>query len=108
MIKAQQFFYAHAGYSYRPETQTPEEGRTKCAKALADAEKHALDEGYSFDWDHDEEPGLWLCSMYDADGSLVDCLGGCDFGKGEGPHGPYRRVVEAEVALGYFDYKGAY
>lgn len=34
----QAFFFKHAGYSHNPKTETPEQGRTRCAIALAEAE----------------------------------------------------------------------
>jgi hypothetical protein len=38
MTREEQFFYANAGFSYDPKTQTQEEGRKQCAAALAQAE----------------------------------------------------------------------
>lgn len=106
----QAFFYEHAGYSYTPGKETEEEGRTRCAFALADAEAWALAEGYSFDWGpcdtdssdfSDERPFyvLHACYMCDADGSLVQSLHAIAFGRDKPAAGPYRRVVEAELAL---------
>ena len=34
MTKQEQFFYDHAGWSYDPKTETPEQGRERCAKDL--------------------------------------------------------------------------
>ena len=36
-----EFFFTHAGYSYDPKTETPEQGRAKCAQRLAEAEEEA-------------------------------------------------------------------
>ncbi len=38
LSRAAQFFFDHAGYSHDPLTETPEQGRTRCAIALAEAE----------------------------------------------------------------------
>lgn len=105
------FFYQHAGYSYDPLNETQEQGRVRCAQDLAAAEGIGRNAGLSFEWIVDPNTDsrdfsnarpaweLWLCSMYDAEGNFVDCLGGVDFGRNGSPHGnDYRRVVEAELA----------
>ena len=113
------FFLKHAGYSYNPQTETKEQGRRRCAKALAQAERQAHDEGFSFEWsvdpyinssewiDDDEDGGkncdpwqTWQCLVRDPAGRIVSSLHGIDFGRDGEPWGnPYRRVVEAELAL---------
>jgi len=107
---AEQFFYEHAGYSYDLKTETPEQGRARCAASLAQAEKEARERGFSFEWSidqttdssdfSDEEPrALWECLCRDENGVAVGSLSGIDFGRDGQPWGdPYRRVVEAEVA----------
>ena len=108
------FFYEHAGFSYDPKTETPEQGNLRGAEALAAAEARGRDEGLSFEWDIDPDVdsssfsgarpswSLWCCQAYDADGEKVASLWGCDFGRGGTPYGDaYRRVVEAELALEY-------
>lgn len=101
------FFYEHAGYCYGAH-ETPEEGRQRCAEQLAGAELWARLENYTFEWEQDEldssewsdEQPVWptyVCLMRDEAGHVVQSLGGLDFGTG--PYGPYRRVVEAELAL---------
>ena len=42
----QLFFYENAGYSYDPKTETPEQGRIRCARDLADAEMVGQRLGY--------------------------------------------------------------
>ena len=113
------FFFDHAGFSYDPLTETAEQGQARCAEQLADAEEQARDAGCSFEWSID--PGTtsadwiddrknggkrrnpwatWQCLMRDADGAVVQALGGIDFGRDGSPWGdPYRRVIEAELAL---------
>jgi len=104
------FFYDHAGYSYDPKTQTPDQGRLECATLLARAESVATEHGYSFRWDidpditaadfSDDDYALWVCVMYDPDGYVIGSLGGIDFGPGGESWGDaYRRVIEAELAL---------
>jgi len=106
-----QFFKQHAGYSYNPAAETPEQGRQRCARSLARAERKASDTGMSFGWSvdpcfdsrefSDETPAyqLWQCVAYDSDGRAVAALSGIDFGRDGTPWGDtYRRVVEAELA----------
>jgi hypothetical protein len=110
--QAQAFFHKHAGFSYDPACETIDEGKTRCAYALAQSEQWAQDSGYTYGWMIDEigdssefsddEPAwqLWVCDMYDETGAHVTSLGGIDFGRDGSPwHDPYRRVVEAELAL---------
>ena len=107
MNKARKFFMVHAGWSYDPKIETPEEGRKRSAQKLAEAERWAKDEGISFVWEddweidhlkeydcYDEEPTTCeTCSAYDADGTCVAALGCIDDATPE-----YRRVIEAELA----------
>jgi hypothetical protein len=112
------FFLANAGYSYDPKTETPMQGRIRCAQDLAYAEKHAREAGASFEWSHDVDSTsadwiaphndggrlrdpwyAWVCLARGADGKVFASLGGIDFGRDGSPWGdPYRRVVEAELA----------
>lgn len=116
-VTSYRFFFAHAGYSYGP-GETPEQGRRRCAFELAKAERRASEAGWSFAWmvdphmdssDWDERPraiakadayALWGCIARDQDGEARASLWGIDFGRDGEPWGsPYRRVVEAELAL---------
>jgi len=36
------FFLKHAGYSYNPQTETKEQGRRRCAKALVQAKQKII------------------------------------------------------------------
>lgn len=104
------FFMRHAGYSFNPAYQTPLQGRIECAQILARAEKRALLESCSFEWQidpdmdssdfSDEAPWkLWVCRMRDFEGDIVQSLWAIDFGRDGTPWGdPYRRVIEAELA----------
>ena len=108
------FFLKHAGVSYNPATatETEQQGRIRGARALAKAERQARQMGYSYQWSTDrfsdssewsvESPAWdqWVCVLFDSDGNMLDSLGGIDFGRDGEPWGsPYRRVVEAELAL---------
>ncbi len=113
-----QFFLKHAGYSYDPKKETQIEGRRKCARALAEAERKAYAKGFDFEWEldsmtsaewlEDDEDGgknrkpwnTWACVARDNNGKVIGSLCGIDFGRNGEPWGdPYRRVVEAELAL---------
>lgn len=104
------FFYEHAGYSYRPDRETQEAGRRRCAKSLAQAEALASAAGVSFEWsldgltnrewtDNGPEYGTWQC-ISRLNGKVIASLCGVDFGPDKEPwDDPYRRVVQAELAL---------
>jgi hypothetical protein len=108
------FFMEHAGFSYRPGQETEYQGRYRCARALAAAERKARDAGFSWtgevdeidssEWSDEEPPyRQWLCIMRDAEGKVRGSLGGVDFGRDGEPWGDsYRRVVEAELAVEHF------
>lgn len=105
------FFLSQAGYSFDPKTETPMQGRIRCAQSLATAERRASEEGCSFVWEYDrlgdssdfsdEVPSwpLWVCTLLDSEGQTVTSLGGIDFGRDGDPwDNAHRRVVEAELA----------
>lgn len=46
LSKREQFFYDHAGWSHDPATETSEEGRVRCARELAWAEREMDDRGW--------------------------------------------------------------
>jgi hypothetical protein len=110
-----QFFYDHAGWSYDSKIETSEQGRRKCAELLARAASRAFNDGVYFEWSIDpytdssefsskSNPwSLWVCRMCDSNGNMVDSLYAIDFGRDGSPYGdPYRRVVEAELALSHY------
>ena len=111
-IKPENFFFEQAGYSYDPKRETEKQGRQRGAKALAAAERKGSDAGFSFHWEIDqlcdssefskERPAwqLWACCCRNSQGRVRASLCGIDFGRDGAPWGePYRRVVEAELAL---------
>lgn len=105
------FFLKHAGYSYDPKTETPQAGRSRCARQLAKAERDARALGYTFEWDDDpdgrddSDEDVETCESCvcldgevgadeDRNSHILAVLGGiCDATR------EYRRVVEAELAL---------
>jgi hypothetical protein len=117
-MNAYQFFLKHAGYSHDPKKETPMQGRIRCARELAKAERKARDGGFAFRWSIDpdgssadwiergEDGGpdmnpwqVWQCAMLNSEGCVVASLHGIDFGRDGQPWDqPYRRVVEAELA----------
>ena len=109
MNKAEQFFYEYAGYSYGHNGETPEQGRTRGAKRLAEAEAWAMDNCVGFEWYlseftneefSDDKPYYRLWDCIARSGDRLTSLGGIDFGRDCEPWGdPYLRVVEAELAL---------
>lgn len=122
LTKAERFFYDQAGYSYDQKTETPEQGRERCAVALAAAEIKAKTDGMWFSWTTDDttnreftnegpEYRLFGCVSYldneDDTISSQNSVGGVDFGPDNSPNdgskaGRYARVIEAELAQEYY------
>jgi len=116
-MSAVDFFFARAGYSYDPKTETPEGGRLRCARQLAAAERERLERGWYVTWERDDDPHGWrgscigepeeardgavvLCGVLrDEGGGVLGCLGGVLVSSETGTNDPYLRVVEAELAL---------
>lgn len=113
----EQFFYDHAGYSWNPKTETPEEGRWRCARKLRAAEVEGKRRGWHVVWEPDPD-AMWdddveretteydqyVATLYDEDDKLLACLGSIDLGPNNYPDlgdktEPYVRVVEAELVL---------
>lgn len=109
------FFYEHAAWGYDPKVETKEQGRQRGAERLAQAEQLGRELGFAFEWEQsqedssewsDERPAWpqYDCICHGPDGKVLASLCCCDFGKdASGPFGPYRRVVEAELALEAID-----
>jgi hypothetical protein len=106
---AESFFYDHAGFSYAPD-EPPENGKRRCAIALARAEARAHKRQYVVRWSidpgidssdfSDELPvwSLWQAACYDANGEIQASLHGIDFGRDGHPDSDaYARVVAAEL-----------
>lgn len=110
-IRQFRFFQEHAGYIVG--------ARALCAFNLAKASERAASDGMAFRWEVDQEidssdfsdetPAweLWTCVAYmddeRGDACCVASLCGIDFGRDGNPwNDPYRRVVEAELALEHF------
>lgn len=106
------FFYENAGWSYDPETQTPDEGHWETARHLAKAEEWAHENGIEFLWVPDEDGfafGLramvWGCIAGPCRDHHFDnieteaSLWGIEFADGTSwVTDPYAIVVEAELA----------
>lgn len=55
------FFFSHAGYSYDPKTETRVQGKWRCARELAAAEKKAREQNLVFVWEYEEDPDVsWM------------------------------------------------
>ena len=114
----QKFFFDHAGFSWDPKTETKEQGRERCAIALADAElvylqaHRVADVGCSWEPDEDsavmwredgekfdtcEQAVLWFGPGFNDDEVLAS-LGGITDADAD-----YRRVIRAELALECLD-----
>jgi hypothetical protein len=117
------FFKTHAGYSYDPKTETREEGKQKCARAMAQAEKLFLEcEGediwFEVEEDFDEsclgdceniedyhsgKYQMYSCYLWRKDESarngrrIILSLHAVSVAEGESD--PYLRVIRAELAL---------
>lgn len=111
MNQAEQFFFDSAGYSYDPKTENAEQGKIRCAERMAKAERDGREAGLSFQWSEDyrdssewsDEKPSWvqyICVCFAPDGIMLASLSGVDFGRDGTPESnPYRRVVEAELAI---------
>lgn len=109
--EALRFHWEHGGYNYDPATETPDQGRARCALAAAGAEAWAKEQGIEFRWeddwtvtDHAHEycadaypngnpETCECCAAYLGDDVLA-CLACIDDATDE-----YRRVIEAELAM---------
>lgn len=109
-LEAYAFMRAHAGYSYRPSIETADEGRVRCALELARAEHAARAAGARFLWEDDDDAGL--VDQGSAEGPFYGCrlISACaccgheeertSLWAIDAPEDdPYRRTVEAELAL---------
>lgn len=100
------FFYENAGASWNPETETPEEGRHRCAERLAQVEAWGARSGYCFAIQVDPDAGMvsdtdydqFEVRMYSTDGELVGAIGAIDIGPDADPDwSDHVRVVKAEL-----------
>jgi hypothetical protein len=103
------FFYQNAGYSYDSKTETPEQGRLRCARELAEAEAIAQRLEYVYEWEFDECPDLsWMsdeereqerevlcCRIVDPENTRYSLASLCGITDADRNYG---RVIEAELA----------
>lgn len=109
MDDAVKFFYDNAGWSHDPVRETSDQGRIRCAEALARAEQRRKNEGAWVAWERDDFPfgddiheshecgyiaTVW---QYDAETDAPVCLASLSAVDAEAGD-DYRRVVEAELA----------
>lgn len=99
------FFFENAGWSYDPKKETSDQGKLRCAQALAHAEAEARKRGWSVCWDYDPEPyqrgdaeervpdEVFVAILYDENTIPRASLGGIG-----DPTPEYRRVIAAELA----------
>lgn len=110
------FFLEHAGYGYVPGEETEQEGKERCARVLADAEKRGTDLGLEIEFspdpdadasfmdtedydDDDRYSAEFVCALVrDAEGEIVASLGSIheDARDRQGARN-YRRVIRAEL-----------
>jgi len=109
LTAAERFFYDHAGYSYGP-NETAQQGRIRCAQALAKAEQVAVNLGWEYEWEWNQDADLsWMteeerqqehevlwCRIPDPENSRYS-LASLFCGITD-PDAKYRRVIEAELA----------
>lgn len=109
-IEAVKFFYDNACWSYDPSRETAEQGRLQSARSLARAEARRKSESAWVTWEQDDIPFdddvhgpdeygfiaiLW---RYNPESDAPEALASLGMVDAEPGH-PYRRVVEAELAL---------
>jgi hypothetical protein len=113
LTEAEQFFYDHAGWSWDPKVETPEQGRIRCAHDLAAAEERLKAGPYMTIVEPESDPMLdkdndlpqWCVLLYEmgeypGDDTIIGSLGCIDC---ETDDDPYIRVVSAELALEHID-----
>lgn len=100
------FFRKHAGYSIAS-GETKAQGKTRGAKALARAEMEAKARGWTVEWEDDPEEWqgdverpfeVLNATLYDAEGQVLDSMGGVGMTGNRKQDDDYRRVIEAELA----------
>jgi hypothetical protein len=105
-LEAYQFMREHGAHWYRPAAETEEQGRVRSALQLARVERALRRRGGWVSWEPDPDgtaagkhPAWIACLLRwpndGGDAEPVAALGGIDANEGD----PYRRVVEAELAL---------
>ncbi len=115
------FFLRHAGWSYDPAKETSIEGRRRCARVLAEAEKEGTELGLVADWEPDDDPDasflsqedlesarFHVCIIRDAEGYVLASLGGIHEDVRREGFEDYMRVVRAELFVEALDPQGAW
>jgi len=109
----QKFFYKHAGYSFDTNTESKRQGKERCARRLARAERYAKRQDWHYEWTEDIDGCIGcdcgsadcacstgtahevlVCVLRDSDDHVLGSLGSiCEATR------EYGRVIEAELAL---------
>lgn len=106
LSETEQFFYENAGFSYRPD-ETPEQGRARCARVLAMAEKKLIIGPYFVSHEPDDQPWdgdvpydgpLWIVSLWNVADTTEPVRLASLSGVACEESDPYMRVVAAELA----------
>ncbi len=106
----EQFFYDNAGWAYDPKWETPEHGKAVCAILLAKAERTLKQKSdVTVEWEYDPEPwdgdvewdgpvyvAIMIRETDESGREILSNLGGIAMTNLDDP---YRRVIEAELAL---------
>lgn len=108
--EAERFFYEHGNYSWKPKlVESEEEGKVRCARSLAAAERRLVAGPFYVTTDEDSDPWdgevewggpVWVVSLWSVEGTsdrgnLVGSVGGVGCEAGD----PYLRVIAAQLAL---------
>jgi len=107
---AEDFFYEHGGFGYDPKKETKTQGRRRSAKEAAKAEEIASRLGWTFEWEHDQEPyemgdaetempaEVLTCVLRDENGQVLESLGSIGMSGNLKKDRDYGRTVEADLA----------
>ena len=91
------FFLKHGGSVHVPGGETLAQGKARCARAMAKAERDARAYGFTFEWSDDRSIESHYtcesCMCCDSDGNVLASIGCVDDADAN-----YRRVIEAELA----------
>jgi hypothetical protein len=111
MTADEKFFYERGGYSYDPKKETKAQGRRRVAEDAARAMQIAEEQGWQFAWEDDPEEyqmgdaeeerprDVMQLILRDADGKVLQSLGGIGFNGTVREDRDQGRVFESELAM---------